>query len=105
MRVFASVVAWWGALALGFRILWPTISVQQFPLPGYQNITIDVTLFAITFAAFLFALWVSVFWSHARKHQWLFALVSSLCFLWAALIISVSAGLVFAILGILIRSK
>lgn len=105
MRLLTSLLACASALVLALLIAWPSISSQPFPLPGYRNAVAGIALSALTVAAFAFAVWATVFWDHARRHQWLFALAAMACFLFAALFVSVPVGMGFAVLSILVRSK
>ena len=105
MRVYASLLACGIAMVLALLVAWPAISLLPFPIPGYRNATAGLALNLLAMAAVGFAVWIAVFWDHARRHQLLFALVATACFIYSALFVSISVGIVFSMLAVLVRSK
>jgi hypothetical protein len=105
MRLLTSLLACASAMVLALLVAWPSLSPQPFPLPGYRNVGAGLALNALAAAAFGFAIWAAGFWGHARSHQWLFTIAAMLCFLFAAIFVSVPVGMGFAVLSMLVRSK
>jgi hypothetical protein len=104
MRIFSSLIALWVALTPVLRIVWPAISSQPFPFPGYRNVDIGPWFITFTFFSIGMAVWVLMFPGHVYKQRFFFLALSFVCFLVTAVFISVPLGLGFAMLSLAMRT-
>lgn len=104
-RPLASAAAILHALVTALVLAWPTLADGPFPIPGYRNAVPGPALWGLTVAALALAFWVTVFWAQTQQRPWWFVACAMLCFLVAAMLVSVPIGVGFAVLSVLVRSK
>ncbi len=104
-RVLVTTAAVLHAVVVGLVLAWPHIAQEPFPIPGYRNAVPGMALALLAVAALVLAVWVTTCWAHTQQRPWWFVATSIVCFLVAALLVSVPVGVGFATLSVLVRNK